>query len=240
MHYLKFIIKWVIYICGFFVVIILAAYADGAIGDYLKNKKNQPISLDPPEEAVAMAPKCRCDLPTETILHHFSDEVVKLRKEDGSCIEERYIICSPRITYDHKRRVSFNLEGTPGPAVNGETFTIGGKHVRLWGIDAPDESEPFYEEALMQLEEELTGQHIIHCYKRGKDGESQLVLRCFLTRTNVVGYFSAYHDIAAEMVGHGYATDNKEQSGGYYSALEARARAEHRGMWATSDASTDE
>ncbi len=113
-----------------------------------------------------------------------------------------------------------------GPArlVDGDSLFVGGKEVRLKGIDAPEgrqtctregKSWPCGEEARRQLQRMISG-NSVRCRSIEKDQHNRLL-----------GYCSADgKELNREMVRSGYAL-----SYGKFEAEEKAAKAERRGLW---------
>lgn len=110
-------------------------------------------------------------------------------------------------------------------ATGGDTLRIGEHHVRLWGIDAPDENaacgdlHPSHD-ARAALRE-IVHNRTVQCTVRETDRHGRAVSVC------TVGG----RDISATLVGQGWARDWPRHSCGAYAAQESPARAAHRGLW---------
>ncbi|MDE0210895.1 MAG: thermonuclease family protein [Boseongicola sp.] len=115
--------------------------------------------------------------------------------------------------------------------VDGDTLRVGGKAVRLFGIDAP-ELRQFCKaqgkryacgwRAREYLESLVRGKRV-ECHFLSDDRYGRHVSRCVI---------DGQRDLAYKMVLAGWALDYRRYSGGYYSAPERRARVLKRGMWA--------
>jgi endonuclease YncB( thermonuclease family) len=114
--------------------------------------------------------------------------------------------------------------------VEGDLLRVGGKLVRLWGIDAPEpaqqclkDGQPWYPaaEAAAALKRLVATMPRLKCEEREKDRRGRSVAIC---RDGAV-------DIGSEMVRKGWAYDFRRYSQGHYFDVEARARARKRGVW---------
>lgn len=113
--------------------------------------------------------------------------------------------------------------------VDGDSLTIGGTRVRLWGIDAP-ESHQFCRDrgrlyhcgarATNHLASLIRGQPV-ECRAVSTDRYGRVVARC------VAGGL----DLGQGMVAAGWALDWREFSGGAYSAAQRSAQRAGRGLW---------
>lgn len=116
-----------------------------------------------------------------------------------------------------------------GPAVvyDGDTFTVAGVEIRLWGVDSPECGRrcaggvnPY-----LSATEALRGiiaDRPLRCVAMGLDPHRRTVARCTV----------AGRDLAAEMVRGGWARDWCQYSHAAYAPIEAGARAARRGLWA--------
>jgi endonuclease YncB( thermonuclease family) len=88
--------------------------------------------------------------------------------------------------------------------VDGDTFALGAVKFRLWGVDAPELTEPGGPEAKIALT--LIGEMLedISCNPRGTSFE-RVVARC-----------RAVIDVARLMLALGHATENVKFSDGFY------------------------
>jgi len=107
--------------------------------------------------------------------------------------------------------------------IDGDTFVASGKKIRLWGIDAPEKTEPEAFAATMYLEV-LIEQGELSCSFVHKDRYERDVMKCF----------SGDYDIASDMVKQGMARDFRAYSGGYYASEEKQAKANKLGVWSGS------
>ena len=104
--------------------------------------------------------------------------------------------------------------------IDGDTFVAGGKHVRLWGIDAPEKDEAHFLAAKLYLET-LLQQSPFSCYYKHKDRYQRLVMQCF----------SKDEDIASSLVRMGVAKDYPKYSKGTYAKDQEFAKKSAYGMW---------
>ena len=121
-----------------------------------------------------------------------------------------------------------------GPEIkvfDGDTFSVSGEVIRLWGIDAPEYKQPCRRDLaeyacgvearsyLLSLIDPAT----LSCeIKPRAKKETRVVALC-----RVDG-----EDLAQLMISAGWAIDYRFFSKGYYAAAEADARAARRGLWA--------
>ena len=119
-------------------------------------------------------------------------------------------------------------EELSGPAytVDGDTLDIGGTHVRLAGIDAPELKQqclrrgrpwPCGDAARRALEAAIGGRKVT-CVSRERDVYGRPVARC---RAGTL-------DLSDHMVREGFALAYRGRD---YAGAEAEARAERRGVW---------
>lgn len=114
------------------------------------------------------------------------------------------------------------LRGEPTHIVDGDTFDLSGRRIRLAGIDAPEMDTAAghgAREALVRL----IGNAPITCSDTGERSYRRVVPTC----RDEQGM-----DIAETMVRSGWATDIPRFSGGRYQVSESRARALGLGMFA--------
>ncbi len=105
--------------------------------------------------------------------------------------------------------------------IDGDTFkTTNDITVRIWGINAPEEDEPYYATATLTLEN-IIENIALHCNFMGKGKYRRDVMRCY-------AYDS---DIGALMVYKGMAKDYDSVSKGYYLPDEVQAQKAKRGIW---------
>jgi Micrococcal nuclease (thermonuclease) homologs len=136
-------------------------------------------------------------------------------------------------------RVAYAVAGgaeISGPAVvvDGDTLTVDGVHVRLWGIDAPEGTQACARadgsawrcgddarEALRRLVDHNTP---VVCAPVDQDKYGRTVARCAASGL----------DLGAAMVRAGWALDYRHYSHGAYAGEEAEAKAAGRGVWSGS------
>lgn len=119
----------------------------------------------------------------------------------------------------------------PATVIDGDTIVVQGKHIRLFGIDAPESNQrctgadrlPYNCGGLATsvLEEEIGGA-VVNCFVIDVDQYRRLVGVCAANG----------HDLGEQMVRLGYAIDYVFFSGGRYGEAQEEARAAKRGMWA--------
>jgi endonuclease YncB( thermonuclease family) len=114
--------------------------------------------------------------------------------------------------------------------VDGDTFVLGDKKIRLWGMDAPE----LHQKCLAKTKEVPCGKAaqmvLAGIFKSGPvicetidiDRYKRIVGRCMINDL----------DVAATMVRLGWAFDYPEYSKGTYKAFEDEAKADTRGLWA--------
>ncbi len=142
-----------------------------------------------------------------------------------------FIAPGPRFREFSRPRHAGSAETLRGPArvVDGDTLDVGGRKVRLLGIDAPERSQTCrrggetyacgHEATAMH---ELVGDGVV-CQGRDTDRYGRLVAVCFHGR----------RDINAAMVEQGWAVAYRQYSTDYVEA-ETTAHAARRGLWAGS------
>lgn len=100
----------------------------------------------------------------------------------------------------------------PARAIDGDTIRIGETSVRIWGIAAPERSEPGGREATAAMAD-LLARGQVSCLDSGDRSHGRVVAAC-----TVAGV-----DIGGAMVASGWARDCPVYSGGAYGLVEARA-----------------
>uniref|UniRef100_UPI00168BFE1F thermonuclease family protein n=1 Tax=Brevundimonas diminuta TaxID=293 RepID=UPI00168BFE1F len=114
--------------------------------------------------------------------------------------------------------------------VDGDTLTIDGERIRLWGVNAPEQDQTCRRhgqdyrcgEGARQALREWIGQSAVSCVEVEKDQYGCRVARCAVDG----------QDIGAWMVSQGLALDYRRYSAGVYARDEASARAAARGLHA--------
>ena len=118
---------------------------------------------------------------------------------------------------------SSKLHGTVSVSsvCDGDTFVTDKNKIRIWGINAPEHTQPGYWAAGVKLEKLIGGREIT-CIKR-QSGMSydREVMQCHIGKK----------DIGREMVKAGLAKEMKNFSKGYYTASETSAKKAGRGLW---------
>lgn len=94
--------------------------------------------------------------------------------------------------------------------VDGDTLKLDGKSYRIWGIDAPERSDPAGPTATAALRGLIKGKSLA-CAVLDVDRYGREVVQCLLPDGR---------DIACEMVRQGQAEDWPRYSGGYYRGCE--------------------
>lgn len=92
-------------------------------------------------------------------------------------------------------------------AIDGDTFIDEGRRVRLWGIDAPELSEPLGPRSEVVLQTILDSSMPVTCYEMGRDRYGRIVARCL----DAQGY-----DIGCTMIAARAAEEWQAYSRGYY------------------------
>jgi endonuclease YncB( thermonuclease family) len=114
--------------------------------------------------------------------------------------------------------------------LDGDSFTMDGETIRLWGIDTPEPGQQCMRngrpwipapEAAAALRALLDQAQDLKCTKRDVDRLGRIVSTC---RTQG-------RDLGHQMVQSGWAWDYFENSGGFYIPPEADARHGNRGVW---------
>jgi endonuclease YncB( thermonuclease family) len=114
--------------------------------------------------------------------------------------------------------------------VDGDTLTLDGVRVRLWGVDAPEQGQTCERDgqvygcgqAASQALRVWLDQRPMSCVEVEKDQYGRSVARCAVEGEDVGGW----------LVTQGHALDYRRHSAGAYASAEASARAAARGMHA--------
>lgn len=107
---------------------------------------------------------------------------------------------------------------------DGDTFTLcDGQKIRLWGIDAPELTQPLGESARDFLASVIEGRELnLYCV-----GKSYGRMVC-------IGFLDG-HDVAGVVVSQGLAFDSPKYSFGKYAEQEIPPRQEALGVWLLPD-----
>ena len=132
------------------------------------------------------------------------------------------------------RSIGDLITGRAAKVVDGSTFDIGRERIRLWGIDAPQRlarcttsgrkwrpargSAAALKDCLRGTAVTCRVQKIEH-----RLGKTRFVSECWRDKDK--------EDVAACMVGSGWATDWPGYSGGHYAQLEDWPKGIRRGLW---------
>jgi endonuclease YncB( thermonuclease family) len=117
----------------------------------------------------------------------------------------------------------------PAEVIDGDTLAIGGKHIRLFGIDAPEAAQTCSAtggklwdcgKAASDVMRRLTRSQPVRCEGHETDRYSRLIARCWQGST----------DLAGAMVAKGMAWAFVRYSKSYVEA-EAEARSSRIGVW---------
>jgi endonuclease YncB( thermonuclease family) len=117
-----------------------------------------------------------------------------------------------------------------GTAVEGDSISVNGQVVKLWGIDAPETGQKCRNKLRQSYDcfspskntlQSLIGQNQITCYIRGSDRHGQQIGTCAVNDL----------DLAALMVRSGWAMAYFNLTPQYV-GLEADAQAQSKGLWA--------
>lgn len=115
--------------------------------------------------------------------------------------------------------------------VDGDTLTVAGVRVRIWGIDAPEGRQTCQDaaghgyacgEVAAARMRALVAGGDVSCVVRDHDQYGRSVSQCR----------AGAQDLGAAMVGAGLAVEYRRFDGGAYAAAEAEARRARRGLWA--------
>jgi endonuclease YncB( thermonuclease family)/Ca2+-binding RTX toxin-like protein len=124
-----------------------------------------------------------------------------------------------------------DLVGRVGGVHDGDTLTLSGAKVRLWGIDAPELDQQCDDARGRQYRcgiharealETMVRNRDITCRQHDRDRYGRVVALC-----EVEG-----QDVGRLMVRTGHAVDYRRYSGGRYELDQRRAREERTGIWA--------
>lgn len=105
----------------------------------------------------------------------------------------------------------------------GDTFIAGGQQIRLWGISAPDKTEPEFYASKLLLETILKDK--FSCYYRYKNKINQYVMQC---TSEKAGF--ALSDIASLLLRMGMAKQS-DDARGFYDVDQNFAQENSYGIW---------
>lgn len=118
----------------------------------------------------------------------------------------------------------------PATVIDGDTLVVASRHVRIWGIDAPEHDQrcgrsdgaqwacgEFSRDALVRA----VRNERVTCQSDSQDRYGRDVARCSVGTV----------DLGAEQVRDGWALDWQHYSHGAYAGQEAEARASLNGIW---------
>ncbi len=105
--------------------------------------------------------------------------------------------------------------------IDGDTFVADGRRIRIWGIDAPEKDEAYYQTSTLTLEGMIDGA-LLNCTLREKGKYRRDVMRCY----------KGDIDIGAAMVRKGMAKDVPRSLIGYYERDQIHAQKNKLGIWA--------
>ncbi len=129
---------------------------------------------------------------------------------------------------------SFNPNNYPAvygvtKVINGDTLLMGGRYLRIYGIDAPESNQTCSDgkgrayrcgqEAARWLKSWISG-HELECHVIKQDSKGNMVATCALGQ----------YDIGAALVNAGWAVADPKQSNIYF-PYEQQARENGRGLW---------
>ncbi len=106
-----------------------------------------------------------------------------------------------------------DLISSQARTTDGDTIRLGHQSVRIWGIAAPERSEPGGREASAAMADLLASGTVI-CQPTGEKSHSRIVARCYIDG----------RDIGRAMVATGWARDCPRYSGGAYADTEAATK----------------
>lgn len=164
-----------------------------------------------------MAPPVRADIYIQTGRNPLDADGLTLPSMGGQANEDR-------ILANHQARGA--LVGRASIS-DGDTLTINGEAVHLWGIDAPELLQNCArsgrwncgEHAKVELAE-FIGDHRIACYNKGRDADGRMDAQCFLGNIDINGW------LARE--GWAFAVRDKTLE---YVSRESMAKMKRMGIW---------
>jgi endonuclease YncB( thermonuclease family) len=134
----------------------------------------------------------------------------------------------------HAQQVGESISGQVAKVVDGDTFDIGRRRIRIWGIDAPEKRARCRRDGRRWRPAWGSTAALNDCL-RGTTVTCRV--QKIERRWRKVRYVSecwrddSKEDVAACMVQSGWATDWPGYSGGHYAPLEAGPKASRRGVW---------
>lgn len=114
------------------------------------------------------------------------------------------------------------ISGPVTYVVDGDTFHMQGKKIRVWGINSPEVEHPYYNTAKQAMAALVQGQ-IITCQILGQDKYERILGRC---------RDEGDHSLSSAMVRNGHAWDFTRYSNGAYRSEERKAKRDKLGLWA--------
>lgn len=113
---------------------------------------------------------------------------------------------------------------------DGDSFTLNGEEIRLWGIDAPEFDQQCTKgqapyscgQVSKRALERFIGSKTVICKKKYTDRYARSISQCSVEGS----------DLGAMMVQHGHAVDYERYSKGYYKTQELEAQRNKAGIWA--------
>ena len=116
------------------------------------------------------------------------------------------------------------LVGIVTDVKDGDTFVLSltSEHetIRLWGIDAPEKSQPGGADARRVLRD-MIKHETLACKGLYRDDYDRLIATCTING----------RDLGALLVQIGYAMDYPRYSKGHYAQMQAKAKSQKRGLW---------
>ena len=150
-----------------------------------------------------------------------------MRQQDAPKVRITYPRSVERPVINDRPRVSYGVRAT---VVDGDSLQVGGKRIRLDGIDAPELAQtcrnadgrawPCGRAARARLAE-LTSGGDVSCTDKGRDRYGRTIATCSA---------GDFRDLGEALVREGYAI-NYDRYTSRYRAAQQRARRAHRGIW---------
>ena len=117
---------------------------------------------------------------------------------------------------DENARIDLKVERV----IDGDTIVADGRKIRLWGINAPEKNEDYYQAAKLFLES-LLKDGKVSCKLIDIDKYQREVMHCF----------SQGDDLGSLIVQVGLAEDFEKYSAGYYAYEQDMAKKRLLGIW---------